>query len=136
MISGVGMVLTEGTLGLFCYFKHEQYDLSDITWIPIAALTTFIVFFNVGFGPLPWIIMAEMFSNKYKSFAIGFVATVAWVASFLVTKCFDVAVTSFGMDNVFFFCALCCFISIIFTTIYLIETKGKSLQEIQELLSK
>ncbi|CAH1111903.1 unnamed protein product [Psylliodes chrysocephalus] len=136
VISGVGMVLTEGTLGLFCYFKHEQYDLSDITWIPIAALTTFIVFFNVGFGPLPWIIMAEMFSNKYKSFAIGFVATVAWVASFLVTKCFDVAVTSFGMDNVFFFCALCCFLSIIFTTIYLIETKGKSLQEIQELLSK
>ncbi|CAG9861421.1 unnamed protein product [Phyllotreta striolata] len=136
LISGIGMVLTEGTISLFCYMKAKQYDVSGLGWLPVVALTTFIVFFNIGYGPLPWIIMAEMFSTKYKSFACAFVATVTWTVSFLVTKCFPLAIRVLGMDVVFLACTVCCMLAIVFSSFYIVETKGRSLQEIQLILSK
>lgn len=60
LFSAFGMILSEAPLGLYFYLKDNNHDVSSIFWLPVACLVIYIVTFRVGFGPLPWTIMAEL----------------------------------------------------------------------------
>lgn len=60
LFSAVGMIISEAPLGLYFYLKDQNQDVSSISWLPAACLVVYIITFRIGFGPLPWIIMAEL----------------------------------------------------------------------------
>ncbi|XP_056631386.1 facilitated trehalose transporter Tret1-like isoform X1 [Diorhabda sublineata] len=136
LISAVGMIASNAPLAIYCHLRSSQIYVESYSWIPVLTLTTFIIFFNFGYGPLPWTILAEMFSTNYRSFAAALVSTLCWLVSFWVTKYFGLAVATFGLGNVFLFSTFSCLLAAIFSSFYVIETKGKSLNEIQEMLDK
>lgn len=130
------MVISEIPLGVFCVLKKYDIDVEALSFLPVITLTTFILFFNLGFGPLPWVMLSELFSANVKSFATALVSTFVWVSSFIVTKYFEKAVKLFGLGELFLFFAFCCIIASLFSTFYVIETKGRSFPEIQEQLMR
>ncbi|XP_072383734.1 facilitated trehalose transporter Tret1-like [Diabrotica undecimpunctata] len=134
-VSALGMTASIGPLAIYLYIRTAGYNVENFSWVPVLMLTTFIISFNFGYGPLPWTVLSEMFSTKYRSFASAFVSTVCWLVSFVVTKYFGLAVATFGLGNVFGFSTACCLASVIFCWLCVIETKGKSLQEIQDILN-
>lgn len=66
MYSVVAMGISTFFLGGFFYAKNFNYDTSFITFVPLVSLCTFIIMFSVGFGPIPWMLMGEIFPAQIK----------------------------------------------------------------------
>lgn len=133
-ISAIGMAITDGTLGLFFYLQTSGQDVSSIGWLPVTSLVLFIITYCLGFGPLPWAIMGEIFPTNLKSVASALTASFCWFLGFILTKTFSTVCDAIGIHFVFWIFALCCIFALLFTAFVLPETEGKTLQEIQDIL--
>lgn len=80
--------------------------------------------------------MGELFDPVVKSIASTIVTTFCWLISFVATKYFGAVSEALGMHYAFWIFAVCTLISFFFVFFFLPETKGKSLQEIQDILNK
>ncbi|KAF5279151.1 hypothetical protein FQR65_LT03397 [Abscondita terminalis] len=136
LISAVGMLISEVALGLFFYLQEHNKDVSSISWLPILCLIVYIIFYNLGFGPLPWTVMAEIFPSNIKSIASTATASFCWMLGFVITKFFSTISAEIGMAGSFWLFSGFCLLAIIFVSTFLIETKGKSFQEIQDTLAR
>ncbi|CAG9836628.1 unnamed protein product [Diabrotica balteata] len=136
MFSGIGMFISQGVLTYFFYLKDNQHkDVSSIGWVPILSLVVFIITYCLGFGPLPWAVMGELFPGNVKSVASTATASFCWILGFLLTNYFGAVAEVIGKSGSFGFFTICCLLSAIFTFKFLPETAGKSLNEIQALLA-
>lgn len=54
-------------IGGFFYAQEFQYNISYIDFVPLVALCIFIILFSMGFGPIPWMMMGEIFPVQIKS---------------------------------------------------------------------
>ncbi|KAJ8911277.1 hypothetical protein NQ315_015280, partial [Exocentrus adspersus] len=108
LFSAFFMVASEVPLGVYFHLKNNHVDVDGISFLPIVTLTTFIVAFNVGFGPIPWAMLCELFPSEVKSTASALVSSFIWIMAFCLTKYFECLVTAFGMDVLFLFFACCC----------------------------
>lgn len=99
------------------------------------SLVIFISTYSVGWGPLPWAIMGEMFAPSVKAKAASVTVSVCWLLAFIITKFSSNITDSFGNYTTYWLFDICCILSILFTVFLLPETKGKSLQEIQDELN-
>ncbi|XP_044004118.1 facilitated trehalose transporter Tret1-like [Aphidius gifuensis] len=138
ILSGIGETLSLAALGLYFYLSENANngdgDVSGISWLPITSMIFFFATFSIGWGPLPWTVMSEIFASDIKTKAFGIIITVNGLVAFLILKFFPTIVVYFGMHSVFWLFAIICFIGILFTIFVLPETKGKSLKEIQKQL--
>ncbi|KAK9722416.1 Sugar transporter [Popillia japonica] len=133
--SAVGMAVAEIVLGVYFYLKDDGVDVGSINFLPILTLVIYIISYNCGFGPLPWTVMAELFSSNIKSAASSFTVFCCWFMSFLITFFFDSISAEIGMGGSFWLFSGCTVIAFVFTLVYVPETKGKSFQEIQAILN-
>ncbi|XP_001607389.1 facilitated trehalose transporter Tret1-like [Nasonia vitripennis] len=133
VISSIGSGITVGILGAFFYLKNKtDFDTTTIGWVPLATLVVYIIAYSIGWGPLPWTVMGEMFAPAVKPKASSICVFAIWSFSFLLTKFF----TNVTPDVGFFFFAACCAVNIVFIVFMFPETKGKTLAEIQQKLSR
>ncbi|OXU26467.1 hypothetical protein TSAR_003983 [Trichomalopsis sarcophagae] len=133
VISSIGSGITVGILGAFFYLKNKtDFDTTTIGWVPLATLVVYIIAYSIGWGPLPWAVMGEMFAPAVKPKASSICVFTIWSFSFLLTKFF----TNVTPDVGFFFFAACCAVNIVFIVFMFPETKGKTLAEIQQKLSR
>ncbi|XP_012234489.1 solute carrier family 2, facilitated glucose transporter member 8 [Linepithema humile] len=138
VFSGIGTTLSLCALGLYFYLKDVQHAddvVAQISWLPVVALVIFIATYSVGWGPLPWAVMGEMFSSNVKAKASGITVSICWFLAFLITKFSSNMDEAIGQYATFWMFAGFCVLSIIFTVLILPETKGKSLQQIQAELN-
>lgn len=136
LLSAAGMFLSELPLGIYSLLKDKNYDVTSASVLPIICLIAYIILYNFGFGPLPWTVMGELYPTKVKSAATIFATFSCWALAFLVAKFFQTIVAGMGMGGAFLLFSGCCGIAIFFSYFVMIETKGKSLQEVQEELAK
>ncbi len=136
LVSAAAMCLSMGLMGLYFYLKENDPETaSSISWLPIAALVIYIILYCLGFGPLPWAVLGEMFPSNVKSYASSVVASTCWILGFLITLFFSSLVAAVGSAWSFWLFTICCAAAIPFTFINVFETKGMSLQQIQDKLN-
>lgn len=136
LLSIIVMTLSTFTLGLYFYLKNDAHeDVSDIGWLPLLSLSCYVVIFSLGFGPIPWMLMAEIFPSKIKGAACSFACFFNWICTFIVTKLFPVFTAEFGTGMTFWCFTACSAFGILFVMFLVPETKGKTLSEVQEILS-
>jgi SP family facilitated glucose transporter-like MFS transporter 8 len=122
-------------LGLCFHLQEQEYDVSSISWLPLASVAVFIVVFSMGFGPIPWIMLGELFPSNVKGIASAVTAASSWILAFAVTKTFQNLLDGLGSPITFWLFAMMCIAGTVFTAVLVPETKGKDLQEIQLELS-
>ncbi|KAJ3658706.1 hypothetical protein Zmor_010431 [Zophobas morio] len=132
LVSSVFTCLTLVTLGL--YFRLNLSDVVWLSWLPLFSLVVYIFTFNVGLGPVPWVVMSELFPSNFTSIAAALTSSTCFMNTFIVTVTFPYLSTFLGMANCFFLFTVVTICGAIFIYMVLPETKGKSLQEIQKLL--
>ncbi|KAG8035362.1 hypothetical protein G9C98_006808 [Cotesia typhae] len=125
-----------GILGLFFYLKDAAgIQVSHVGWLPIFSLVTFMATYSIGLSPIPWTIIGEMFSHEVKSTATTIIVFTCCFLSFIISKYFINMVITFGQYTTMWFFGFFCILSLLFVVLFLPETKGKSLQEIQDEVS-
>ncbi|XP_005101931.1 solute carrier family 2, facilitated glucose transporter member 8 [Aplysia californica] len=131
-IGGLVMALTLFLFGLYYKLSSSGYLGQSLkTWLPVCCLTTYIIGFSLGWGPVPVLIMSEMIPTRCKGTA-GSVAIIAsWGSAFIVTSQFATFQQIMGNDGIFYFFSICCAIAVWFVGKYIPETKGKSLEDIE-----
>lgn len=53
-------------IGGFFFLKANEYDVSSIGFIPLVSMCAFIILFSLGFGPIPWMLIGEIFPAQIK----------------------------------------------------------------------
>jgi hypothetical protein len=135
LVSGTGITICHVALAIFFYLQENDEDnVKNLGWLPITALTFFIIFFASGVGPIPCIIIGEILPIDIKGRAAGIIWTSNSFAVFLVTKFFPTLVVALGSGSTFTLFAALCVIGTILVSAFVPETKGKSLFEIQKML--
>lgn len=101
-------------------------------YIALVAVMAFVSFFEIGLGPIPWLIVAEMFDSKYVATAMSLSCIVNWGCNFLVGLLFPYMNLYLGPYS---FAPFACVLVIVllYTYFLLPETHGKSVEEIQRL---
>jgi sugar porter (SP) family MFS transporter len=98
----------------------------------MMCIMGFIASFGFSLGPVVWVLIPEIFPNHYRSEGVAASVFVMWVANFLVTVTFPFLLKTLE-GNAFFIYGFMCVLCIIFSTMMLRETKGKTLEELETL---
>ena len=101
-------------------------------WLPLVAVLGFLVFGNVGYGTLIWVVTAELLPARVRSVANSVIICFAFVVGFVVAKTFVDLAQSINTSGTFWLYASFCLVGTIFTWIWVPETKGKTIEEIEE----
>lgn len=91
----------------------------------------FIMGYAMGWGPITWLLMAEILPLRARGVASGLCVLVSWLTAFALTKSFLPVVNAFGLQAPFFFFAAVCLVNLAFTGCCVPETKGRSLEQIE-----
>ncbi|KPP61422.1 solute carrier family 2, facilitated glucose transporter member 1-like, partial [Scleropages formosus] len=106
--------------------------LETLTWmsyVSIVAIFCFVAFFEMGPGPIPWFIVAELFSQGPRPAAIAVAGCSNWTANFIVGMCFPYVANLCG-PYVFIIFTVMLLGFFIFTYFKVPETKGRTFDEI------
>ncbi|PSN54584.1 hypothetical protein C0J52_07380 [Blattella germanica] len=75
-------------LGGYFYCKTHSIDITNISWLPLVCLSTYIVALALGVSPIPFLMVPELFLPEARSNAILFCQIIMWLTAFFVTKFF------------------------------------------------
>jgi SP family arabinose:H+ symporter-like MFS transporter len=97
----------------------------------IASVLVFIAAFAMAMGPIPWIVISEIFPSRIRGRAASVGILTLWIAIFLVSLTFPWLMVHIGLTATYFIYAACSLISFLFVVLVLPETKGRTLEEIE-----
>eukprot|EP00527_Entomoneis_sp_CCMP2396_P006494 CAMPEP_0198139958 /NCGR_PEP_ID=MMETSP1443-20131203/3192_1 /TAXON_ID=186043 /ORGANISM="Entomoneis sp., Strain CCMP2396" /LENGTH=634 /DNA_ID=CAMNT_0043802241 /DNA_START=32 /DNA_END=1936 /DNA_ORIENTATION=+ len=120
LVSCVVIVLT-----LLGYFE---------TFIALLAVNAYVIFFEFGLGPIPWLIVAEMFSGKYVAVAMSLSSQMNWACNFVVGLVFPYMHEYLGAYSFGPF-ALVLLGILVFSITVLPETQGRTPEELAKEMS-
>lgn len=136
LLSDFFMAICTTLLGLYFFLKDGlHHDVSSISWLPVLSVCTFLVMFSLGFGPIPWMFMSEIFPRQITGYACSIACMVNWICVFTVTRSFSTIRDHFGSYGAFWLFSVISFIGTVFVFFLVPETKGKTLEEVQDELS-
>ena len=143
LIASFGMCGSSITIGTYFVLVDKVYpnctnpDLSNQTSchvlgaIVVIAVCCFFGFFAIAWGPVPWIFASEVLNVKLKNWTIALVTLSTWMASFVVTMGFPPYVTLVHEYGGFYTFACVNIAGIICIILFLKETKGRTLEQLQ-----
>lgn len=97
--------------------------------VAVVAANLYVIFFNVSWGPVMWVMLAEMFPNQIRGSALAVAGFFQWFANYLIAQTFPLMATGIGLAASYSFYALCAVISFFLVQRFITETKGKELEE-------
>ena len=132
LLTGVaGLLVALVLLGV--YFSSSTLQ-QNASYLALAALLIYIASFAVGLGPVFWLMISEIYPIGVRGAAMS-VSTIAnWGANFLVAATFLSLSGAITRQGTFFLYAGMAILALIFFSLRIPETQGKSLEEIQEEL--
>ncbi|CAN6935775.1 unnamed protein product [Brassica oleracea] len=135
-ISSVGMTISLVIVAAAFYLKgfvsHDSDMYSMLSILSVVGVVAMVVSFSLGMGPIPWLIMSEILPVNIKGLA-GSIATLAnWFFSWLITMTANLLL-AWSSGGTFTLYAVVCAFTVVFVTLWVPETKGKTLEELQAL---
>ncbi|XP_023952627.1 facilitated trehalose transporter Tret1-like [Bicyclus anynana] len=135
-ISSVTMTITLVVLGSFFYARDDlKSDVSTLGWLPLTSIMIYLLGFSLAFGPIPWLMMGEILPAKIRGAAASICTAFNWLCTFTVTKTFHNILVGIGPAGTFWLFGCICFISLFFVVIFVPETRGKSLEQIENTMT-
>ncbi len=105
-------------------------------FILLGLLIGYIAFFAFSQGAVIWVILSEMFPTTVRSRGTAIGSFSHWIFNFGIALLFPVISSRIGVGPVFVFFTVATFVSLFFYRFVLVETKGKSLEEIETMMLK
>ncbi|KAF7813699.1 Sugar transporter ERD6-like 16 [Senna tora] len=128
--------LSSGKIGTIAYACMQSHSLLP-GWVPILAVAGVLMYvaaFSIGLGPVPWVIMSEIFPIHVKGTAGSLVVLVNWSGAWIVSYTFNFLM-SWSSPGTLYLYAGFSLLTILFVAKLVPETKGKTLEEIQACIN-
>lgn len=126
LIGSIGYILSLGACAWAFYTHHE-------TIVPICIFA-FIAAHAIGQGTVIWVLISEIFPNRYRAAGQSLGSTTHWVFAALLTTVFPLMVTAFHPGAIFLFFTVMMALQLVWVVTMVPETKGVPLEEIQRRL--
>ena len=101
-------------------------------WLPLACVTLYMAMDPLGLSSIPFVYMAEFYSGELRSLLSGVTIGLSNLELFIVVKTFPMLSTKYGDGATFWLYSGFCMAAVIFTLLFIPETKGMSLEEIED----
>lgn len=135
MISTTLMALSHIAIGSYFVLKDSGEPIDHLGWLPIVSLSVFEVAFGSGIGPTSYVLLGELFTPNAKKAIAPVGKSFNLFLAFVVGLIFPYLVENLGNAGTFYMFSGFSFLALIFTVIFIPETKGKTFSEIQDMLS-
>jgi SP family arabinose:H+ symporter-like MFS transporter len=126
----VGAALMTMSLLVVGYAFHTGHTAGPVV---LLFVLLFVASFAVSFGPIVWLIIAEIFPTRIRGRATAISSVALWAADYLVSQTFPVLLNGVGTAITFWMFAIMAIISFLFTLRFVPETKGRSLEDIERM---
>ncbi|KQM27136.1 MFS transporter [Sphingomonas sp. Leaf11] len=136
LIGSAGMAVTLWAL-VYCFHNGTldaagKLQLSaDLGTVALIAANLYVVFFNVSWGPIMWVMLGEMFPNQMRGSALAICGFAQWFANYLIAQSFPIMASALGLTVTYSFYGACAVISFFLVQKFIHETKGKELEDMQ-----
>ena len=135
---GRKVLILWGSVGLAISYMFVGYcfhqDIKGV--VVLIAVLAAIACFSATLGPVMWVLISEIFPNRVRGLATSIAVWALWVANFILTYTFPIIKDKFSIAATFWLYAGICVLGVIFIKLYIPETKGKTLEEIEASLLK
>ncbi|XP_015116037.1 facilitated trehalose transporter Tret1 isoform X2 [Diachasma alloeum] len=132
LFSAIGSMITMSTVAIYFHLQYLNLSTNSIEWLPATGCMLYVVCFCYGYAPLPTTMNGELFPTNVKSLACAINVSFANLTGFFVGKSYQLISDSIGVHVAFWIFTVCNLGGSIFIYLWMPETKGKTLQEIQE----
>ena len=130
LLTGIaGMAITLGLLGLAFRVSSQSTALA---WVAVISMMAYVASFAISLGPIFWLLISEIYPLKIRNSAEGLAATFNWGANLLITLTFLTLVEKLGASSTFWLYGVSAVGAWIFSYYFVPETKGRTLEEIEE----
>ena len=99
--------------------------------VALVAANLYVVFFGVSWGPVVWVLLGEMFPNRYRALALAVAASAQWLANFAITATFP-WLANIGLPFAYGLYAFFALLSLVFVLRRVSETRGMELEAMQD----
>jgi len=132
-IGMTGMAISLGILGLAFYMPQMAEALKMLT---VLSVVLYIASFAISLGPIFWLIISEIYPLGVRGRAMSIATMANWGFNLVVASTFLTFIDKLGKAGTFWLYAVICVTGLIFCYLYVPETKGRSLEDIENFLKK
>lgn len=129
------MLMGAGGLCAIYLLLGAGYYFHITGMLMIVLVVAAIACYAMTLGPCTWVLISELFPNKVRAIGVATCTFALWVGSSTLTYTFPLLNQSLGSYGTFWIYALVCGVGFVFFLVRLPETKGKSLEELERLLT-
>ncbi|KAJ8442485.1 hypothetical protein Cgig2_022368 [Carnegiea gigantea] len=132
MISFLGMAASMLLLSLsFTWKVLAPYSGT----LAVLGTVLYVLSFSLGAGPVPALLLPEIFASRIRAKAVALSLGMHWASNFVIGLYFLSVVNKFGISRVYLGFAAVCVLAILYIAGNVVETKGRSLEEIERALN-
>lgn len=129
LFGSIGLATIYALLGA-CYY----FELTGLVVLALVILA--IACYAMTLAPITWVVLSEIFPTRVRALVMGISTFALWTACFVLTYTFPILNNQLGSYGTFWLYGIVCVLGYFYLKIYLPETKGKSLEEIENKLTK
>jgi SP family sugar:H+ symporter-like MFS transporter len=136
MTGSIGMAVTLSTMAIvFATALVQEGGNLELTGsagpIALVAANLYVIFFNMSWGPVMWVMLGEMFPNQIRGSGLAVSGLAQWGTNFVITMTFPILLAGIGLGGAYGLYAAFAVISIVFIAKFVHETKGIELENME-----
>lgn len=128
VIGSIGMAV-----GAFAVAMCDSMGIKGI--VPVLSIIVYAAFFMMSWGPICWVLIAEIFPNTIRGKAVAIAVAFQWIFNYIVSSTFP-ALYDFSPMFAYSLYGIICVAAAIFVWRWVPETKGKTLEDMSNLWKK
>ncbi|XP_005390566.1 PREDICTED: solute carrier family 2, facilitated glucose transporter member 12 isoform X2 [Chinchilla lanigera] len=109
---------------------------ASLKWLSLASLLVYVAAFSIGLGPMPWLVLSEIFPGGIRGRAMALTSSMNWGINLLISLTFLTVTDLIGLPWVCFIYTFMSLAALGFVIVFIPETKGCSLEQISMELAK
>ncbi|QDH71240.1 sugar porter family MFS transporter [Marilutibacter alkalisoli] len=134
-IGSAGMAVSLGLVAVAFSsgnLENGKLVLSDnMGVLALVAANVYVIFFNLSWGPVMWVMLGEMFPNQIRGSGLAVAGLFQWGSNFLVTMTFPMLLAGIGLAATYGLYTLAAAVSVVFVLKFVYETKGRELEQME-----
>ncbi|KAF2313791.1 hypothetical protein GH714_013433 [Hevea brasiliensis] len=103
--------------------------------LAVLGTVCYVLSFSLGAGPVPALLLPEIFASRIRAKAVALSLGMHWISNFFIGLYFLSVVNKFGISTVYLGFAAICVLAVLYIAGNVVETKGRSLEEIERALN-